>query len=64
MKTTAKTDPVAIARMKVTRAVTGKIEYIYSYEKVPIKQFRRWWKLHKHLRFMRREDRLERKQVI
>lgn len=59
----AKTDPVAIARAKVTRAVTGETEIYYSYDRVPIRKFRRWLKLHKHLRFMRNEDRQERKQV-
>lgn len=59
----AKLDPVAVARMKVTKAATGKSEYIYSYEQIPIRQFRRWWRLHKHLRFMRKEDRSERKLV-
>lgn len=59
----SKIDPVAVARMKVTRAATGETEIHYSYERISIRHFRRWWKLHKHLRFMRKEDRQERKQV-
>lgn len=49
--------PVAVARLRVTRAATGETEVHYSYERVPVWQFRRWLKLHKHLRFMRKEDR-------
>jgi hypothetical protein len=52
----ARLQPVCVARARVTRA-DGTTEVRYSVEKVPIRQFRRWWKLQKHLKFMRKEDR-------
>jgi hypothetical protein len=48
--------PVAVARARVIRA-TGETETHYSAEQVPIWQLRRWWKLRRHLAFMKREDR-------
>jgi len=52
----AKLEPIAIARLRVQRA-TGEVEFIYSYEPVSILDFHRWLRLHKHLAFMRAEDR-------
>lgn len=52
----ARIQPVAVARMQVRRA-TGETEIHYSYERIPIRQLRRWWKLRRHLAYMRREDR-------
>jgi hypothetical protein len=48
---------VAVARAVVTRAATGRTEVHYSYEPVPIWRLGRYLKLHRHLRFMKREDR-------
>lgn len=52
----AKIKAISIARMRVTRATTGKREVYYETERVPLLQFKRWWRLYKHLRFMKRED--------
>ena len=51
----AKNKPVSVARATVKRA-NGDIEIYYSAEKVPLREFRRWLKLKRHLRFMKRED--------
>ncbi len=47
---------VAVARAVITRAATGKREVYYSYERPRWWQLLRWFKLWRHLRFMRRED--------
>lgn len=52
----AKLTSVSIARAEVTRA-NGDREIYYSLEKVPFWHVRRRYKLQKHLRFMRNEDR-------
>lgn len=51
----AKVTSVAVARAVVTRA-TGSTEVHYSYEPIPPWDVRRFLKLHKHLRRMKRED--------
>lgn len=52
----ARLESVSIARAVVTRA-NGEREVHYSVERIPLWQVRRWWKLRKHLRFMKKEDR-------
>lgn len=52
---TGKLTAVTVARAYVQRA-DGRREVHYSVEAVPIWQIRRWFKLRKHLRFMKKED--------
>jgi hypothetical protein len=52
----AKVTSVSVARAVVTR-VNGETEVFYSHERVPPWQVVRFLKLHRHLRFMKREDR-------
>jgi len=49
---------VGTARARVTRA-DGRREVYYSVERVPFWQVRRRLKLHRHVRFLRNEDRRE-----
>lgn len=56
MMAVAKINPISVARMRVERA-NGNREVIYSVEKVPVRDLRRWLKLRAHLAGMRREDR-------
>lgn len=51
----AKLTTVSVARAYVQRA-DGRREVHYSVEHVPIRQFRRWLKLRRHLAFMKQED--------
>lgn len=51
-----KVEPVSIARATVKRT-DGSVEVYYSCEKVPLREVRRRIKLHKHLQFMKKEDR-------
>ena len=56
MSHSAKITSVSVARAYVQRA-DGRREVHYSIEHVPIRQFRRWLKLRRHVRLMKREDR-------
>jgi len=52
----ARLTAVSVARAYVQRA-NGEREIYYSVEHVPIRQFRRWLKLRRHLAYMKQEDR-------
>lgn len=52
----AKLTSVSVARAYVQRA-DGRREVHYSVEAVPIRQLRRWFRLRRHLAFMKKEDR-------
>lgn len=51
----AKLTAVSVARARVERA-DGSTDIYYSPEKVSPLDFRRWLKLRRHIRLMKRED--------